>query len=241
MDKKNKIADTNVSLKYKKPIEGPESDLVKSFLNNIDGLFEKYLVEFKIFSEPFIDIGIPDIVVAYWDKSIFNFWIEKRNYLQKRDIKILHHMYLNGNFTTIFDLKNSLGYPLSELERSIKRLSEADLLIERNSAFKLKSLEDIFFVKAIIAIEAKIKNWRKAFEQACLNELFASDSYVLLPNEKINPKIIEYAENNGIGLIGHQQEDTDIIKEAIKKEIPSSYSSWIFNEIIGRELYYERL
>ena len=148
-------------------------------------------------------------------------------------------MYIKDESVEIDSLKQILGYSIRDIEKTIERLIKAELLIERDQSFKLKSLESVFFVKKIISIEAKIKNWKKAFEQAWLNEFFASESYVLLPHNTINAHVIEYSQKLGVGVIAHEAKKSVIIKESKSKRIPSSYSSWVFNENIGRRLYYE--
>ncbi len=239
--KMKKLNATNITFRYKQSKDGPELDLVKSFMTSSGKIFHKANLQARLFEEPYIDMTIPDIVIAFWDDDIFDYWVEERNFLEKRDIKILHHMYRKGDFLDIDRLKNELGYSVSEIEKSLERLIKADLLTESDQEFRAKEIKRLFFVKAIISIEAKIKNWKKAFEQAWLNESFASESYVLLPRNRINANIITYANNLDIGIIGHEKEGANIIKKPNKKSIPSSYLSWLINENIGRELHYENL
>ncbi len=236
-----KLNITNINFRYRQSKSGPEFDLVKSFMNSFGQIFNKTKLKVRLFEEPYIDMITPDIIIAFWDVDIFDYWAEERNFLEKRDIKILHHMYRKGDFLDIDRLKNELGYSVSEIEKSLEMLIKADLLTERDKKFRTKDIKRIFFVKAIISIEAKIKNWKKAFEQAWLNESFASESYVLLPQNRINSDIIAYANNLDIGVIGHEKKDASIIKKPNKKSIPLSYLSWLINENIGRELYHENL
>lgn len=239
--KTNKINITDITFRYKQSKDGPELDLVKSFMSSFGKIFHKANLKVRLFEEPYIDMTIPDIVIAFWDGDIFDYWVNERNFLKKRDIKILHHMYRRGDFLDIDKLKNELGYSVSEIKKSLERLIKSNLLTERDQKFRTKDIKRIFFVKAIISIEAKIKNWKKAFEQAWLNESFASESYVLLPQNRINSNIIAYANNLDIGIIGHEKKDANIIKKSNKKSIPSSYLSWLINENIGRELYHANL
>jgi predicted transcriptional regulator len=239
MKKTKKGFNTSIDLRYKSPRNGPELSLVQSFKENFNGIFSEDSFEVKVFEEPYIGNVIPDIVIVFWDEKIFNYWQGSRNYLETQDIKILHHMYLENRFFNLETLKEELGYSGRELEETLERLMEADLIIEEYQTFTPKSSEDIFFVKEIISIEAKIKNWKKAFEQAWLYELFASESYVLLPRSRISSQIARCAEELGVGLIGHNDKETSVVKKPVKRDIPSSYLSWLFNENIGRELYYE--
>ncbi|HLP46437.1 MAG TPA: hypothetical protein VK469_10840 [Candidatus Kapabacteria bacterium] len=238
MKKSNK---TNITLRYKQSKIGLELDLVKSFINSFDKIFYKASPNVRLFEEPYIDMNIPDIVIVFWDEDIFDYWAMERNFLQKRDIKILHHMFVKNGFSDVDMLINELGYSVREIENTLEKLIKADLLTERNQKFKIKEIKKVFFVRAIITIEAKIKDWKKAFEQAWLNESFASESYVLLPQNRISSKVIEHANKLDIGIIGHEKRNSNIVKSPNKKIIPSSYLSWLFNENIGRDLYYAKL
>ena len=237
---KKKIFNTNVDLRFKRPKEGPELSLIRSFVENIERIFCAEGLVLEIFEEPYIETAIPDIVIAFWDENLFNCsWGEARNLLEKQDIKILHHMYLTNKTLDTAALRADLGYSERELEKTIERLTQSGLLHENPQGFKSRSRGEIFFVKTIISIEAKIKNWKKAFEQAWLNKSFASESYVLLPKNKISPQITAYAKKIGVGLIGHNYEDSIVSQKPAREEIPSSYLSWLFNENVGRKWYYK--
>ena len=123
---------TDIPFRYKQSKEGPELDLVKSFMNSFEKIFHKTKLKVRLFEEPYIDMTIPDIIIAFWDDDIFDYWVNERNFLKKRDIKILHHMYRKGEFLDIDALKKELGYSVREIERSLERLIRADLLTERD-------------------------------------------------------------------------------------------------------------
>ena len=96
-----------------------------------------------------------------------------------------------------------------------------------------KDFQSKFFIRRIITIEAKIRNWKRALHQAELNQNFASHSYVLLPEKSISENVATSFRGN-IGLLA--QDDNRVIfkKRAKKGKLPGSYFSWILNEYIGR-------
>ena len=75
----------------------------------------------------------------------------------------------------------------------------------------LFGIPDIIFTQidsekilSIIAIELKLSNWKRAFEQAFRYRSFANYSFVVLDNSMINPakKNIDQFQKKNIGLLG---------------------------------------
>jgi len=224
-------------IRYRKPRSGPESDMVKNFMESIGTLFDASSLRTSVFIEPRIGESIPDIVIAFWDNCISDYWMEERNTLEKRDIKILHHMYLKNTALSREELREELGYSINEIDKTLNRLIKAGVVIKNCQGFSSGNIEKIFYVKKIITIEAKINDWKKAFEQAYVNDLFASDSYELLPRKRINNEVLALSNRLGIGVIGQSGTEAGIVNESTQKAIPNTYASWLFNENIGRELY----
>lgn len=69
----------------------------------------------------------------------------------------------------------------------------------------------------VIAIEAKLKKWRGALQQAYRNRCFANKSYVLLPLEtaQIAYRHEHEFDRRGVGICCIQDNHITIIKEAI--------------------------
>lgn len=78
---------------------------------------------------------------------------------------------------------------------------------------------DVIIVSAddkVIAIEAKLKKWKQALQQAYRNQCFADLSYVLLPITEVN-KALKYDrefDKRGVGLCSVTENGIDIIYEA---------------------------
>lgn len=225
----------DLKIRFRKEQQGPEADLVKNFLNCNKLFSQDRNLEYSIFTELYAEVGIPDIVIIAWDKQIKKKWSPERSKLQLNDIKILHHISLAGKRGIKFwRLQKELGFDKAHIEKSIQMLIDANLAKQLNETVRLTEFDDIFYIKKIIAIEAKMKNWKCAFEQARLNENFSSHSYVLLPNEKINENIIS-SIGGKTGLLGHYNTGTKLKKKAKKSKLPGSYFSWVLNEYIGRQ------
>jgi len=64
-----------------------------------------------------------------------------------------------------------------------------------------------------ITIEFKIKNWRKAIEQAKNHKLGADKSYICLPEKKINNELFRLLQQEQIGLFIYNPNSTSILSE----------------------------
>lgn len=221
------------NIKSRKMRMGPESDLVDSFLSNYQDIIADSGYELSVLIEPFMEIGYPDIVAVSWDKQVFKDFNEKRLDINKLDIKLLNHLSLNKSKTPA-ELNKELGFDVRTIGSSLSRLEEADLVWECGSSFEAKPLGDIFAPKKVIAIEAKISNWKDAFQQAQLNHWFSSESYVLFPGLEAREELLEYSENSRVGLFMGLDGNFNKLTSYSENEIPRSYGSWYLNELLYR-------
>lgn len=227
----------SLNVKFRKEKGGPEADLVNEFLSYYAKLFEKENLEYSILTEVYAEVGIPDILIVAWDKKQKENWTPERNNLNRQDLKILHHISSFGKRGIKTDkIKKQLGFECRNIKISLKNLEVANLISKdkKTDVIRISNLNEVFFIKQIISIEAKMTNWRKAFYQARLNENFSSHSYVLLPNSKINDNVLSSIEGN-LGLLGHIGDSAKFKRKARKNKLPGSYFSWVLNEYIGRE------
>lgn len=225
---------------YKKPrnIENKELSFLKEFLASsfFTDINENHEYEVSIIQEPYTGFGYADLVCIIWDQSIRNKWSDKRNQLNITDIKILHHLYNVKLFKEKSEVTKELGFNLRKVNKSIEKLLEAELVtMNKQNRVKIKLIKEIFFIKEIISIEAKLYDWKRALEQSINNTYFSSQSYVLFPGKIITKRLLEEYINTDIGIISFEK-SYKIIKKPKRQTIPSSLSSWFFNEYIGREL-----
>lgn len=222
---------------YKKSKQRVTKEFVflDKFLNS--GYFDKFndsKYNLTIIQEPFTQVGYADIVCIRWSKSIKKNWVASRNKLIKNDIKILHHLFNCRFYKSIDEIVKELGFSDREVNDTLFRLSDAKLITENKfRKVKIRPLKDIFFVYEIIAIEAKLKNWKQALEQSLNNVSFASKSFALFPDTTINHRLLENYKENDVGVLSFGTTYHEVVKPK-KHKIPTTITSWYFNEYIGR-------
>jgi len=234
------MVNLKISLPSRKCKKGPEADLIKSFISTIDIslITQNNRCDLLVLKETRISANYPDLVLILLNRSKLDYWNEKRLLLKKNDIKILHHLYLSNKKRSIDDLVFELGFNERDLNKILRRLYNAEMILEAGDCFTIKNIDQLFFISDIISIEAKIKNWKDAFRQAELNYLFSSESYVLLPEKILNDKVISHNTSlNQVGIIGINNNKTYVVKKSQKNKIPASYYSWVLNEKIGGVIF----
>jgi len=202
------------------------------------GYFNKYNrgnYNITLIQEPFTLVGYADLVCVRWRKPSSTDWKERRNNLKKTDIQILHHLYNCKIFKNSEEIVMELGFSMCEVNNVLQNLYDSGLIIENKKKNKVKigKINDIFFIKEIIAIEAKLKDWKGALRQSFNNISFASQSISLLPEKTISNNLIKNYRKTGIGVLSFGDTYSEIIKPK-KMKIPTNIISWYFNEFIWR-------
>lgn len=205
---------------------GPELNLVASFLNN--RLFAAPArCEMAIFQEPRIPSGFPDLVLVIWRPDVVREWCVRRQELKSEDIRLAHYLFQVG--PTPLQVLND-GLERNNLT-SLERLYEAGVAKPYRDRWRLKPIREIFAVQQLIAVEAKVSEWKAGLDQAWLNTWFASDSYLLLPHIPRRSQVLERAKHIGVGVCTDKEQ---VMAPTCRPKLPASYASWLFNEWIGR-------
>ena len=97
-------------------------------------------------------------------------------------------------------------------------------------SWRSRALSEIFAVQRLIAIEAKIDDWKTGLQQAVRNTWFASESYLLLERVVNREPLLSEALQFGVGVVCRDQPLDSAEARARHEQIPSSYASWLFNE-----------
>lgn len=219
----------HLELRMRKPTYGPEMKL-------IDNYIESYLPEpphgqaLTIFVEPKVDSSFPDVVAVYWRTSTASRWNFLREQVCKTDLQVLHYLVLSG---VVQGKQVADFFPPAALA-SLERLQNFGLASEVEGAWQSESLHEIFAIDRLIAIEAKMTEWRIGLRQAARNTWFASESYLLLPSLPRSGQIMQEAKRYGVGIITERKSLDQAEAVARPEHIPRSYASWLFNEWVWR-------
>jgi hypothetical protein len=179
-----------------------------------------------VFLEPEIESGFPDVVAVYWNVAAASCWLECRTELTMIDVRVVHFLAMTGR-TPPGTLHTFFGRSVSG---SLDRLHAAGMIRRVSGDWLSRSIDDIFAVRRLIAIEAKVTAWRCGLDQAFLNTWFASESYLLLPHLPQSEDLRKEADRYGVGVT---VPDRPLAGSGVlprRQRIPLSYASWLFNE-----------
>lgn len=211
---------------------GPERDLVERYVRTVrDADRDKAGVVLKEIGLP---TGYPDIVIVEVAEA-------DRPRLRTRDsrgaikaYKLLQFLYARGH-CEITRAAKMLGSPVRTLEKIAKELASSGFLSDLGSPEMLQVRDRGLGVSRIVAIEAKIKDWKGALRQAMANTWFASHSYVLMPAESVSTECLRVARSLGIGVIAEKSSHFVELLAPAEVQLPASYGSWLVVEVATRQ------
>lgn len=218
------------SPRSRKPTPGPEAELLEAALS-CSGWPAAAPV---VFREPQMPTGFPDLVAVVLREQalLLN---ATRWCLREEHLRLLHHVYAVRR-TTEDQISALLRLKPARLSALLGDLEDSQLVRRRSQRVSSRALADIFVARRIIAVEAKIRDWRGALAQAIANTWFASHSYILLPAKSWRTTVAEHASSHGIGVIIFDGRTTSVALRARGHPIPASYGSWLVNEWSVRQL-----
>ena len=211
--------------RFRRSTLGPELELVDRFCDSLRS--EPGGDAVTVFVEPRINGHYPDLVAVFWDKRRTLQWPRSRASLTLKEVRYMHLLHKVKRIN-IDELVCSIGRRQSE--RLVMRLLEAQVATLRNWHLVRRPLREIFAVTRIVAVEAKVSDWRVGLQQAFLNSWYSSESFLLLPRRASQPALVARAAELGVGVIGVGQPLARPGVKARREPIPKSYPSWLFNE-----------
>lgn len=223
----------SIGLSIRKVTEGKESKLVKKFIDyRVSTFHERNGTKLAVFLEPQIETMYPDIVFVEYTPEIYLQWNKSRNELSNRELKILYHLYVSRGASSDKLIKQ-LGTEAKALLVSLEKLLDANMIIRRDNMWQVQ--DNVFGVKAIEAVEAKIGKWMEALKQALSNKWFASESYALSQlDTEPKRKTVERFEEYGIGIYVCNRNGFQKVHKSQTAKLPLCYGSILFSEWIGR-------
>ena len=209
-------------LLFRRSPSGPEQVLVDWFLQQ-DLVRVPRGHRVTVFREPRLPSGFPDLVIVIWKEAVTSRWKPSRASLTATDLRLAHLLTRSGPQT-----EDTLKAMFSTWKETLDRLAEAGMIRKTRRFWQIQSLDAVFAAKEIIAVEAKMKEWRSALEQAYLNTWFASRSAILVPHIPRGSTLLHDADELGVTVVA--QENPTCALAVPEERIPRSYVSWLFNE-----------
>lgn len=188
---------------------------------------------FSLLTELNLGYGIADLVaVSYKGKKI----VDRKNFLEYFDISLLS-LIEKKDRVSLEDIVYITRSPEKKIISSLSSLmKEGFVRFRKGYYFSHKKYSDMLMDS--VAIEAKLKNWRRALKQAYRYKWFSNKSFVFLPKENISvPKAnISLFKKYNVGLAGVSKNQGIEVFYSPKKERPISSSMRIvLNEILLRQ------
>lgn len=151
-----------------------EVDLVEVLMSSIQSTYNR--THIKIFQEVSVGHGIADIVVS--DTKSFNACRNIEEILNYTDINILS-LIERSKGLLLNDIINITRCQKQTIIKSIGKLFDLDYLIEQEEKYFINKSYELSF-RNNFAIEAKLKDWKRALKQAYRYKWFAEYSFVVL-------------------------------------------------------------
>jgi DNA-binding Lrp family transcriptional regulator len=140
-------------------------------------------------------VRVPDILLVYHSKAA-----SRERSLTYYEASVLAALYANAP-TTLADIAASMFCEPSDVLERIRALRRRRLVVQIGEHFSLSPRAFPMGVR-VIAIEAKLKDWRRAIEQAKSYLDFAHESYVAMPSGIAQRSVLTAAcAAVGVGLL----------------------------------------
>lgn len=208
------------------PVAGPEERFLRRLLEH--SLPTDKRLQRMVFREPNLPVGLPDLVIAYPGQGGIEFCPERRA-LEPNHIRLMHHIYSVGG-GSLDTISEALLLSSNQIESLVTDLERASVVHRRGDFVSVRAFRDIFTLRRIVAVEAKIGDWRRALRQAAGNTWFASHSYIVIPPSRVLSDIVNEARSQGIGVWVFDGCSVTVAANSIEHALPTSYGSWLINE-----------
>jgi hypothetical protein len=216
---------------FRKKRRGPEAELVLSFLTS--RIFKIPAgCRLTVFQEPRLECGFPDLVLVVWKPSVAQQWSADRGKLDIDDYKLLQFL-INSGGKSCSELEHTLR--LRNTSRILKRLEAAETIrLKKPGIWEARPISKIFAAVNIIAVEAKVSEWKRGLFQAFRNTWFTPSSYLLVSSVPMATPLLPEATARGVGIC-HPR---GIVRRPPKEFCrPRSYASWLLNDWAWRAAY----
>ncbi len=195
-------------------------DLILKRFNNKWISIKKYNKEnIEIITEINLWFWIPDIVIVNKKSKEHS---DRTTHLNSFDISVLDVIRREKGIS-IDDIVNVTKARKEKINNSLSILVNESIITERKGKeYEFNNYNTC--ISDCIAIEVKLKNRRRALNQAYRYKWFANESYVLLPESNINPAMnnIDLFKKINVWLLGINEKMDIKIYNKVNKEKPIS-------------------
>lgn len=217
---------SQVGVRIRSERDGPEAKLVAEFMRRLVVEVPRGC-KYTIFREPYLECGVPDLVVAVWRACTVEDWVHERSAVTPSDLRVLQYLVRADGAR---DEELRALHPRG-LTATLDRLVNARLARQWRGMWVPLALSRSFALRRLIAVEAKVAGWSAVIQQARRNTWFACESYVLVPALGSGRRS-NRTPPHGVRVC--TPEDAVIRVRITGKSVPRCYASWLFNEWVLR-------
>jgi hypothetical protein len=204
-------------------IEGPELFLEDSVAASIGDLFGATdPARWRVLGSAQVGAGNPDLTVVRYRANVTRF----------PGVHPLEHYVLGYlRLTTgarAATVARRLGLDVSIAEDILSRLHTQSVLLKSQGVYALRPTWRTI-LQDVIAIEAKVRDWRRAARQAIRNLVFAYESYIAVPSE-VGARIegADIFARFGLGLLAVGREGEVTILRRAHRQPPKVWSYYYY-------------
>ena len=195
---------------FRKRTLGRESEYEDAVVNSISDLFPAKQDPTWVAGSIAIGAGRPDLVVAYCNPQVVA--LADCSLEDDRILALARECgrMSFGMLVDVFRIREN------QLHKRIEALKSGSAIQEKSGNFSLVTpWKNI--IRDLVTIEVKVSDWKRAFEQAKRNTIFAHRSYVALPEELCNRiDVMQMAKRLGIGVVSVNDSGAQVLKTAIR-------------------------
>lgn len=172
-----------------------EGDQLEHFVSSADS--------YEVFTEVGLGHGIADIVVTEIEKKSCN----RKKQLDSFQVMLMRLISSNAG-VTLTEILNKTRAAKRKVNDALSGLEDEGFIRLSDDRISLaREYEKV--AKNSIAIEAKLKNWKRALKQAYRYKWFSELSYVCLPSSNIGPAKthIEEFKKLEVGLVSYDDDN----------------------------------
>lgn len=211
-------------------LDGSESSMIPIIKTGVNLLSKPKKGQDTVALEEFsAGTGISDLTVFTVDNRAIHQRIKTTlpALTSKNKVDILAYILTKNEASEEEVVSNFSQYSKVLIKKCLTSMSDSDILAFKDGIYFANKVLKASTTSNIVAIEAKVKDWKSGIRQAMRYKEYADYSYLAIYESNVKTCLANIAvfENLGIGLIGVSNEGLKIYKFAEKTSDECFYSS----------------